>query len=79
MLGKINNLILIFFKYLLILLLLTLVFESFTRIFLFIILQEKNIFKYGFDNDFEIHTLDLSKFEISFFDRNDLNIDNKIN
>jgi hypothetical protein len=78
MLGKINNLILIFFKYLLILLLLTLVFESFTRIFLFLILQEKNIFNYGFNNDLEIHTLDLSKFEISIFDRNDLNIDNKI-
>jgi hypothetical protein len=78
MFGKVNNLFLIFIKYLLILFLLTLVFESFTRIFLFIILQEKNIFKYGFDNDFEIHTLDLSKFEISFFDRNDLNIDNKI-
>jgi hypothetical protein len=78
MFGKVNNLFLIFIKYLLILFLLTLVFESFTRIFLFIILQEKNIFKYGFDNDFEIHTLDLSKFEISIFDRNDLNIDNKI-
>ena len=67
----------LFFKYFLIVLLLTLVLESITRISLFLILKEKYIFKYGFNNDLEIHTLDLSKFEISIFDRNDLNIDNK--
>jgi hypothetical protein len=78
MFRKINNVTLIFFKYFLIVLLLTLVLESITRISLFLILKEKYIFKYGFNNDLEIHTLDLSKFEISIFDRNDLNVENKI-
>ena len=68
MILKKNNLFLNLFKYLIIFIFTIIVLESFTRIFFFIILKEKNVIKYGFNDDLEIHTLDLSKFEISIFD-----------
>ena len=78
MILKKNNLFLNFFKYLIIIIFTIIFLECFTRIFFYIILKEKNVIRYGFNNDLEIHTLDLSKFEISIFDRNTLNISNKI-
>tara|TARA_B100000767_G_C19719399_1_gene516531 strand:- start:197 stop:1243 length:1047 start_codon:yes stop_codon:yes gene_type:complete len=78
MYKNIINLLLFFIKNFLILVIILFAFESLTRVFFFLILQEKNIFKYGFNKDLEIHTLDLSKFEISIFNRNDLNLVNKI-
>jgi hypothetical protein len=78
MILKKNNLFLNLFKYLIIFIIAIIVLESFTRIFFFIILKEKNVIKYGFNDDLEIYTLDLSKFEISIFDRNTLNLNDKI-
>ena len=78
MYKKLNIIILFFLKYLLIILLSVIVIESLTRVSLFLILKDRNIFGYGFNSDLEIHTLDLSKFEISIFDRNNLNLKDEI-
>ena len=78
MYKKLNIIILFFLKYLLIILLSVIVIESLTRVSLFLILKDRNIFGYGFNSDLEIHTLDLSKFEISIFDRNSLNLKDEI-
>lgn len=78
MFKKTKKLLLSIIRHLLILIFFVFIIESITRLFFFLILQEKNIFRYGFSKDLEIHTLDLSKFEISIFNRNDLNLVNRI-
>ncbi len=67
-------------RYFIILILTIFFLELLTRTFFFITLKEINFIKYGFKKDLEIHTLDLSKFEISIFDRNiiNLNIPNQL-
>ena len=77
MFRKIKKLSLFSIKYIFILIFFIFILESLTRMFFFLILQEKNIFKYGFNKDLEIHTLDLSKLEISIFNQNEINLINK--
>lgn len=77
MVLKKRNTIFKIIEFLIIIIFTIFIIESLTRIFFFIVLKESNFIKYGFDNDLEIHTLDLSKLEISIFNRNEINLKDK--